>query len=335
MKPIFHPSLINKTNGDPALYIDFLFDSRAILFDLGDVSHLSVKKLLRVADIFISHTHMDHFYGFDHLLRIMLGRDKHIRVYGPPGIIANISGKLQGYTWNLVGNYKSNLTFEVIEIHPDHLQQNIFYCKERFQASQPISILPREEVLLDTLSFQIKSVYLDHGIPCLAFCLTEKNHINVNKVKLQEMGLPVGPWLKELKNAVRAEKSENLEIAIPIKEKEGEPERREPLSLLKSIVNITKGQKIAYVVDCVYNPENRQKILSLAQDADYFFCEAAFMEKDRDRAAQRHHLTACQAGILAREARAKKLIAFHFSPRYHGFYHLLVEEALQSYKKAN
>ena len=324
MKPIFHPHLVNKVSGDPALYIDFLFDRRAILFDLGNISAISPKNLLRLTDIFISHTHMDHFYGFDYLLRILLGREKYIRVFGPPGIIENISGKLQGYTWNLVGNYKTELSFEVTEVHADHLVRNIFPCKEGFSASRPPESLPKEEFLLDTLSFQIKSVCLDHGTPCLAFCLKEKKHININKVKLEVMGLPVGPWLKDLKEAVRAKKPEDTCIILP--------SGPMPLSQLTSILTVSDGQKIVYIVDSVYNAGNREKILALAQGADYFFCEAAFLEKDCQLAAQRYHLTAHQAGMLAREAGAKKLIAFHFSPRYHGFYHLIVEEALKSFK---
>ena len=324
MKPIFHPHLVNKVSGDPALYIDFLFDRRAILFDLGNIFALSPKKILRLTDIFISHTHMDHFYGFDHLLRILLGREKYIRFFGPPGIIENISGKLRGYTWNLVGNYKTNLTFEVMEVYDGHLVRSIFPCKNGFRASQPPEHVPKGEFLLDDLSFYVKSVCLDHCTPCLAFCLKEKKHININKVKLEEMGLPVGPWLKELKEAVRAQKPEDTCIIFP--------SDRIPLSQLKSILTISEGQKIVYVVDNVYNDDNRGKILALAQGGDYFFCEAAFLEKDRMHAAQRYHLTAHQAGLLAREAGVKKLIAFHFSPRYHGFYHLLVEEALMTFR---
>lgn len=323
MKPLFHPHLVNKADGDPALYIDFLFDRRAILFDLGDISAVSPKKLLRLTDIFISHTHMDHFYGFDHLLRILLGREKYIRIFGPPGIIKNIFGKLQGYTWNLVTNYKSDLSFEVTEVHADHLVRTIFQCKEGFRTSRPPENIPKEEYLLDTLSLQIKSVCLDHGTPCLAFALKEKKHLNINKVKLEEMELPVGPWLKELKEAVRAEKPEDTCIMLPSGCK--------PLSQLKSILTVSEGQKIVYVVDSIYSAGNREKILSLAKGADYFFCEAAFLEKDRRHAAQRFHLTAHQTGELARNAGVKKLIAFHFSPRYHGFYHLIVEEALRAF----
>ena len=65
MSSRFHPNLINDPFGDPALYIEFMFEKRAILFDLGELSGLTPRKLLRVRDVFVSHMHMDHFCGFD------------------------------------------------------------------------------------------------------------------------------------------------------------------------------------------------------------------------------------------------------------------------------
>ena len=67
MRPLLHPTLVNGRSGDPALYIETLFEKRAILFDLGDISNLPPRKIQRLEHIFVSHTHIDHFIGFDRL----------------------------------------------------------------------------------------------------------------------------------------------------------------------------------------------------------------------------------------------------------------------------
>ncbi len=87
MKPLFHPQMVNGNFEDPVLFVDFLFERRALMFDLGDISALPAKKILRLSHVFISHTHMDHFIGFDHLLRICLGRDRNLALFGPPGLL--------------------------------------------------------------------------------------------------------------------------------------------------------------------------------------------------------------------------------------------------------
>ncbi len=104
MNPSFSTYLVNPPFGDPGLYVEIRWARRALLFDLGDNTALSPTRLLRAMDVFVSHTHMDHFIGFDRLLRIALGRGKTLRLYGPPGLIANIDGKLRGYTWNLANS---------------------------------------------------------------------------------------------------------------------------------------------------------------------------------------------------------------------------------------
>jgi ribonuclease Z len=83
----FDPTLINDPFEDPGLYVDLVFERRALLFDLGDLSRLAPRKLLRVSDIFVTHRHMDHFAGFDQLLRLLLGREKAVGVYGTTGLI--------------------------------------------------------------------------------------------------------------------------------------------------------------------------------------------------------------------------------------------------------
>ncbi len=52
-----------------------------------------------------------------------------------------------------------------------------------------------------------------------------------------------------------------------------------------------------------------------AQKADIIMCEASGMDKDAEK-VRGHHMTARQAGLLARKAKAEQLILTHFWPEY-------------------
>ncbi|MCF8026003.1 MAG: hypothetical protein K9J79_05245 [Desulfobacteraceae bacterium] len=88
------------------------------------------------------------------------------------------------------------------------------------------------------------------------------------------------------------------------------------------------------MTDAAYHEENKRRIAELAADADHLFIEAAFLEKDRDIAARKKHLTAAQAGRVAAEAGAKRFTLFHFSPRYSGGYRELEKEAEEAFRLA-
>lgn len=316
MRQTFSAELVNEPFGDPGLYVDFMFEPRALLFDLGNLAALPNKKLLRISDVFVTHTHMDHFFGFDRLLRICLGRARHLRLYGPPGFAAQVQHKLAAYTWNLVDNYPGDFTIEVWELDRDWLARGTrLRCHQRFQAEPLPARQLHDGVLLDEPGFRVRAAFLDHGTACLGFAVEEKVHVNVWKNRLAEFGLTVGPWLKELKELV----TRGAPDETPVRTGAHASDAVVPLGVLKAqVLEQVPGEKICYVTDVAYQPDNVARIVALAAGATQLFIEAAFLEQDGDHAARKLHLTARQAGSIARAAGARFVMPFHFSSRYAG-----------------
>jgi ribonuclease Z len=329
MTPLFRPRLLNPPFGDPALYVQLQGEGKALLFDIGDISRTSNGLLFKITEVFISHTHIDHFIGIDHLLRLNLARDRVLHLYGPPGIIAGITGKLKGYTWNLTQNYP--FMIDVHEIGARSIKVRRFTCRDKFKPG-PVQRSVFNGTVVNHPHYRVTSRHLDHnGIVSLAYRLEEHCHININKDALNKLGLPVGPWLQTLKNSIREGQPGTTMITVP--GTDDCPQRRMPLEELRShAVRITPGEVIAYVSDCGATPANTKKIRALANGADHFFCEAAFLERDKGKAAPRGHLTARQAGLLARQCGVKAFTAFHFSPRYESTPDEPTREAMESFR---
>lgn len=310
--------MINGPFEDPVLYVDFVFEKRALLFDAGNLRGLSTRKLLRVSDLFVSHAHMDHFGDFDWLLRLRVGRARPLRMFGPEGFIDRVMNKLKAYSWNLVRNYDDNFVITVTELHEQGKGKRAkFQCREAFEISDEESIEVSDGILVDDAMFRVRGAILDHAIPVLAFCIEEKQHVNVWKNRLAALGLPVGPWLHELKQAVFESKPDDTSILVYGQTIENEVRQSLPFGYLRErVLQIVPGQKIGYVVDIAFNESNCQRVTDLLHSCDLLFIECAFLQDDAMIAAQRKHLTAHQAGLIAGSAQAKRVIPIHYSPRY-------------------
>lgn len=300
MRPTLHPRLVNGRFGDPALFVEALHRREAMLFDLGDLTPLSARDLLRVETICISHMHIDHFIGFDALLRVNVGREKRIRMIGPEGLIDAAGHKLLGYTWDLTHKYDVDLWFDVWEVDGAAAR---FRFKAGF-AREPLG----EAFAIPGLA--LTHAVLEHHGPSIGYALAEPLHVNVWRNRLEERGLAPGQWLQALKTAVRDGAGDDTTIALP----DGEAS----LGSLRDLVSVEPGQKLAYVTDVADTPANRAAIADLANGADLFFLESRFAASDQALARDRAHLTTRAAGEIARAAGVRRLEPFHFSPRYEG-----------------
>jgi ribonuclease Z len=320
MRLLFEPRLVNDAFGDPCLYVDFRDERRALLFDLGDIAALPPRKLLRLTHVFVSHAHMDHFSGFDQLLRIVLGRKERLVLLGGPGFIAQVEHKLQAYTWNVVQRYEVGLVIEAAEIGVDgRCRRACFPSRSRFEREVIAESEVSGDVLHEEATFRVRGRFVDHDIPCLAFLIEEKGHVNVGKDRLAQLGLPKGAWLRELKHAVLSGAPPDTAVQVRWRDRDGEHgETRRVGDLAALVVDVSPGQRIGYVTDLRYTEANLEALSQLLAGVDLLFIESVFLDEDRGHAARKNHLTARQAGEIARRVGARAVVPFHFSPRYEG-----------------
>ncbi|WP_160936157.1 ribonuclease Z [Teichococcus coralli] len=311
---LVQPRLVNDPFSDPTLLLDFAFARRALLFDLGDLAALSAREIIRTTHVFVSHMHMDHFSGFDRLLRLNLYQPRTVHLIGPPGLCDAVAAKLAAYTWNLLGPNSADFRLIAEEWLPGAPGgRSLFAAQEAFRRRELAPPARTGRILLEEGDFTVEAALLDHGIPCLAFALQETLRVNVHRPALEAAGLPVGPWLTAAKQAMRRGAAEGTEIAIDA----GRGVRLEWLRE-RGVLRAGPGQRITYATDLGASPGNVEALVSLARGSDMLFIEAGFLAEDGAMAARKNHLTAAQAGGIARAAGVVHARPMHFSSRYAG-----------------
>lgn len=300
VKMILRAEFPNGHFGDPALYLWEINGPRSLLFDCGDLSRFTVRQLLKVTHIFLSHCHIDHFFGFDTFLRLHVGSEKTVTIMGPPETSLRVKGKLQGYTWNLV--YDQALHFIVNDLDPVNRLRHVthFRAANAFTSSEESSEpWDPEGPVLDVGTYRVHAAMIDHRTASVSYAVEEKNAVEFDAGKARAKGLLPGPWIEDLKSRY---------FSGSMDECQGQ---------LASELLIAHGrQKIVYVTDGAASSSNREVLGKLMLDADALFAETCFLEADRGHADTTKHFTTEYIGRLAQEAGVKKLIPIHFSKRY-------------------
>ena len=311
MTQFVQPRLVNPLEADPGVYLDFRFGRRAMLFDVGDLSPLTPRELLRVSHVFVSHAHMDHIAGFDRLLRLRLHRARPLCIAGPKGFVRQVESRLGAFSWNLLDDTSADFRLTVQEFEGTRIARMAEFCARNAFRRRDLDPpgLP-EGVALAEEDLVVETVALDHGIPSLAFALQERLRVNVWKNALDERDLSIGPWLEKAKTAIRSGAPDDHRVKVAGR-------GTLPLGYLRDhVFRIAPGQRVAYVTDAADTQTNRARIMRLARDADHLFIETPFLHDDRDLAMATAHLTARAAGEISHAAGARWVTGFHHSARY-------------------
>jgi ribonuclease Z len=133
---------------------------------------------------------------------------------------------------------------------------------------------------------------LQHTVETFGYRIEEKDSFNMVQAKLDALGLS-GPVVGELKNTGQIIN-------------DGEVIRLEDVCVLR------KGQSFAFVLDT----RMCDAAITLAQGVDLLVTESTFLNQDADKAQAHGHLTALQAGKIAKKADVGMLLLTHFSQRY-------------------
>jgi ribonuclease Z len=316
MGAMLSTELVNGLNGDPAVYVYLQQSGEGILFDAGELDRLSTRELLKVRTICISHTHVDHFIGFDRLLRVNIPHFRMIEVIGPAGITKNIIGKLASYTWNLLE--PDQINFIVHEVASSGSVQSVKITNSNGFVAEAVVNKKKESVVTNppTASiplshdrYKIDAVVLDHGMDVCAFILRLPDTTAVSKAALETLNLEPGPWIGELQ---RMASSHGLEGEMEI----GPGSTYDARALAEQILIAKAGESVAYVTDIVFSEANLDRMVHTLFRVDTLVCETNYRHEHQARAFAKKHLTTKQAALIAAAISAKNLKIFHVSNIY-------------------
>ncbi len=318
----------NGKQGDPAVIVHSDKTGKKFAFDLGSIESLSQKEIIKIRHAFITHTHIDHFYGFDRLLRTNVPHGKELEISGPKGIINNVYCKLNGYLWNLVE--PGQVKYFVHEIEKSGaIKTAQLSCEKSFKpeliswqrtpdSSEKQSEKPVTPVTTMSDNSVVRAVVLDHGTPCCAYTVESPVQYKVREEALSKLSLIPGPWIRDLQQAV----SKN-DLKKPIKVDRERIILAEKLAC--DVLSKRKPKLVAYMTDFIFSWENITRIGMLARNSELLICESSFLDDDKVRAFSLKHLTTKQAALVAAWANVENLETFHYSNIY-GSTHTKVEE---------
>ena len=285
-----------------------------LLFDCGEATQIQIARAglspNRLAAIFITHLHGDHFNGLAGLLSTM-GLDRRARgltLIGPRGISEYL---------NTLARLKIlfvNYPLEIREYHSPEGRlieesRNILECA-RDQEPETTNVIPGSSpiangkndgsngltVVYETPDYVVSARPLNHRIFAIGYRIEERPRPGrFDLERARELGIPEGPLFGRLQSGQEVQLSDGRII--------------KPSQVLGPP---RAGKAIAYCTDT----RPCEAGMELASDCDLLIHEATYTEELTAEAREYGHSTAAQAARIASDSGARRLLITHFSTRY-------------------
>ena len=320
------PSMFSGLLDDPVMFVNVRPTGRALLLDCGQLHHLAKRVLRSIDAVFVSHAHMDHLMGFDHLLRHVHVAPRTIAVYGPSGIAERISHKLAGYEWNLTE--ETWCIFVVYEVHPRQIEQYEFAGCRGFTSRHRKTIPRDDRVIYQTRHLKVEAEICDHKIPVLIFRLTETRAFLLDRQRLLEENLLPGPWLKDLEKRFYAGNWNTGPVEVWKVTNGGYTIETvdNAEALYRKICRDVSPDSIGYISDVGMTPENLGRVCDLMSGVTLLVSECTFLAEDEEKARISSHLCTTDLNRISRLISPSLLLPMHLSKAYIGNTQRLYEE---------
>lgn len=243
------------------------YNGRMILIDCGEGTQVSMKiaglGFKYIEAVCITHYHADHIVGLPGILLTIgnSGRTEPLTIIGPEGLYEVIKG---------LGVLFPHLPYDLKLIEVDS----------------------KSSLQCNICGFLIKTLAVDHGLPCLAYSVEILRNRKFDKAKAEKNKVPVVLWNK-LQNGQQIEFQGKLFTSDLVLGEE------------------RKGIKICYCTDT----RPMDAIAEFAEASELFICEGMYGDEESlPKALENKHMLFSESAHLAAKANVKELWLTHYSP---------------------